>query len=133
MGNILTIKNNDQDLNIDNLLDNEIFVIEDIQGSKLLINYNNEFFFRSKSINSDNLNIIDLAIQTFYKKAIDYFNELPDRVKSLLPKDWWFCFEYFPDNQPANIEYNRIPKNNLILTSICKSGKFKYSYDANNI
>lgn len=129
MANILTINNNEKDFNIEDILDSEIIVIEDIQGSKLLVNYNNEFFFRSKSVNSDNLNIIDLAIQTFYKKAIDYFNDLPDRVKSLLPKEWWFCFEYFPDNQPANIEYNRTPKNNLILTSICKSGKFKYSFD----
>jgi hypothetical protein len=44
-----------------------------------------------------------------------------------MDKKWWFCFEFFPDSQPANIEYNRIPKNNLVLTSICKNGKFNYT------
>jgi hypothetical protein len=46
-----------------------------------------------------------------------------------LNKNWYFCFEYFPDNQPANIEYNRLPKNNLVLTSICKNGKFIYTIE----
>jgi len=40
-----------------------------------------------------------------------------------------FCFEYFPDNQPANIEYNRLPKNSLVLASICKNGKYEFTID----
>jgi hypothetical protein len=46
-----------------------------------------------------------------------------------LDRKWWFCFEYFPDEQPANIIYNRIPKNHLVLSSICKSSKFEYTVD----
>jgi hypothetical protein len=51
------------------------------------------------------------------------------RVKSLLNRKWWFCFEYFPDNQPANIEYSRVPKNNLVLTALNKSGKYDFSIE----
>ena len=54
---------------------------------------------------------------------------LPEFVTNLLSKTWWFCFEYFPDNQPGNIEYKKIPKNNLILTCIVKGTKYKYNYD----
>jgi hypothetical protein len=46
-----------------------------------------------------------------------------------LNRKWWFCFEYFPDNQPANIEYNRVPKNQLVLSSINKSGKYEFLID----
>jgi len=46
-----------------------------------------------------------------------------------MPKKWYFVFEYFPDDQPANIKYDRIPKNNLILTGICKNKKFDYKIE----
>jgi len=65
-------------------------------------------------------------MQNFYNPAMDYFNSLSDRVKSLMPKKWWFCFEYFPDNQPANIDYNRMPKNGLVLTAINKNRSYDY-------
>ena len=70
--------------------------------------------------------MIDLAMQNYYNPAIDYFNDLDSRVKSLLNKKWSFCFEYFPDEQPANIKYKRVPKNKLVLTSINKSGKYEF-------
>jgi hypothetical protein len=73
--------------------------------------------------------MIDLAMQNYYNPALEYLNSLDVRVKSLLNKKWWFCFEYFPDNQPANIEYERTPKNNLVLTTIYKSGKYDFIID----
>jgi hypothetical protein len=47
------------------------------------------------------------------------------RVKGLMPKNWSFCFEYFPDTTPANIQYDKSPKNGLVLTTINKSGKYE--------
>ena len=127
----LTNLNNLQDENILNdIFSNEITIYEDIQGSKIYVNWNgNNFTIKPKSLNSESINIIDLAMQNYYNHAINFFNTLDHRVKSLLNKSWWFCFEYFPDNQPANIAYNRIPKNHLVLTSICKNNKFNYSTD----
>jgi hypothetical protein len=75
------------------------------------------------------LNLIDLSLQNYYNPAINYFNNFDKRVKGLMPKKWWFCFEFFPDQMPANIEYQRMPKNGLVLTTISKSGKFEYSLD----
>lgn len=118
---------------LNKILDGELTILEDIQGSKIYVNWNgHRFTFKSKSLSTDPINIIDLAMQNYYNHAIDFFDELPERVTSLLNKKWWFCFEYFPDNQPANIEYNRIPKNHLVLTSICKGNKFDYTMEEIN-
>jgi hypothetical protein len=115
---------------LNKILDGDLIILEDIQGSKIYVNWNGQkFTIKAKSLSSDPINLIDLAMQNYYNHAIDFFDNLPDRVTSLLNKKWWFCFEYFPDNQPANIEYNRIPKNHLVLTSICKGNKFDYTIE----
>jgi hypothetical protein len=115
---------------LNKILDSEITVLEDIQGSKIYVNWNgHKFNIKAKSLSSEPINLIDMAMQNYYNHAIDFFDELPDRVTGLLNRKWWFCFEYFPDNQPANIEYNRIPKNHLVLTSICKGNKFDYTLE----
>lgn len=120
---------NDKEL-LDNILKSDLIIYEDIQGSKIYVNWNgSEFSIRPKSIKNDNLNLVDLAIQNYYNLAIDYLNSIDDRVKNLLSKKWWFCFEYFPDNQPGNIEYQRTPKNNLVLTSIIKNNKYTFDTD----
>lgn len=121
------IKNVDKKV-LSKLFKKELTVFEDIQGSKIYVNHNKgNFTIKAKTLNSDPINLIDLATQKYYNKAINFFYSLPERVTSLMPKKIWFCFEYFPDSQPANIQYDRLPKNNLILTSIVKNNKFDYS------
>jgi hypothetical protein len=130
MSKLITLNgmNNEEILN--DLFNDEIFVYEDVQGSKIWVNWNGkEFEIRPKSISSEPINLIDLAMQNYYNPALNYLNSLDERVKSLLNRKWWFCFEYFPDNQPANIEYNRVPKNQLVLSSINKSGKYEFLID----
>ena len=127
MSKLVTLNgNNDQEL-LSSIFDNEIIVFEDVQGSKIWVNWDGkEFTIKPKSMHNEPINLIDLAMQNYYNPAINYFTSLDVRVKSLLNRKWWFCFEYFPDNQPANIEYSRIPKNGLVLTSINKNGKYDF-------
>ena len=80
-------------------------------------------------MSNDPINLIDLAMQNYYNPVVKYLESLDVRVKSLLNKKWHFGFEYFPDNQPANIEYSRVPKNNLVLTTINKSGKYEFGIE----
>ncbi len=47
---------------------------------------------------------LDLAMQNYYNSAVRYFNTFDSRIKGLMPKNWWFCFEYFPDNQIKKIK-----------------------------
>ena len=130
MSNLKTLNDLENGKLLNSMFGNEITVFEDVQGSKIWANWNGqEFTIKPKSINSDPINLIDLAMQNYYNSAIDYLNSLDVRVKSLLNRKWWFCFEYFPDNQPANIEYQKLPKNGLVLTSIYKNGKYEFNID----
>lgn len=115
---------------IEKIKDKEILIYEDIQGSQIYVGYNGKkFIIKPKSIKNDELNFIDLTVQKFYNQAFAFFHTLPDYITDILNQNWWFVFEYFPDNQPANIEYKRKPKNSLILTCILKGTKHVYNYD----
>jgi hypothetical protein len=115
---------------INMIKDNEIIIYEDVQGSKICVKHDgNKFIIKPKSVKSDELNFIDLTVQNFYNDAYRFFNNLPQHVIDLINPEWWFIFEYFPDNQPANIEYSRKPKNNLILTCIVKKNKYIYNIE----
>lgn len=130
MSKLITLNEIDDNEVLDELFNDEITVFEDIQGSKIWVNWNGkEFTIKPKSIKNSPINLIDLAMQNYYNPTIQYFESFDDRVKSLLNKKWWFCFEYFPDEQPANIEYSRTPKNKLVLTAINKSRKFDFSIE----
>jgi len=131
MSKLITLNNSQDNTDVlDEIFENDIVVYEDIQGSKIWINWDgNNFILKSKSISNEPINMVDLAMQNYYNPAINYINMFDNRVRGLMPKNWWFGFEYFPDKQPANIEYNRIPKNGLVLSSICKNLKYDYSVD----
>jgi len=114
---------------INQISNNELIIYEDVQASKIFCNYiNGTWVIRPKNINQNPINLIDLATQKYYKWALMYLLSLNDNVTELLRPNTFFCFEYFPDEHPANILYEKIPKNHLILTCICKYGK-KYVYD----
>ncbi len=117
------------------LTEQPIIVYEDIQAAKIWCSYNNSektWEIKPKSPNSIAINMVDLAYQKYYKYVYAFLLSLPTEVTDLLRSGYQFAFEYFPDNQPANIEYDRMPKNGLILTCICKYGKY-FSYDYNEI
>jgi len=120
--------NNQPDNLVESLKDKDLLIYEDIQGAQIFVRWNgSKFIIRPKSINSPDLNFVDLAIQKFYNIVFQYLHTLPDYVTNLLSSNWWFCFEYFPDLQPAHIEYKKLPLNNLILTCIVKGTKYKYN------
>lgn len=128
MARLMRLNNLSDDKILNSLFKKEIIIFEDVQGSKIYVNWDGKkFTIKPKSYSSDPINLVDMAMQKYYNRAILFFENLDERVKGLLNRKWWFGFEYFPDNQPANIEYNRIPKNNLVLTSISKAGKFDYT------
>ena len=130
MSKLLTLNSIEDSSIIDDILNDELIIIEDIQGSKIWVNWNgSEFQIRTKSVNGERINLVDLAMQNYYNPVFNYFSALDNRVKSLLNKKWWFCFEFFTDEQPANITYSRTPKNGLVITSIYKQGKYGFNID----
>lgn len=118
---------------IELLMNQEITVYEDIQGTKIWCNYTgNKWEIRPKSIKQNPINMVDLTTQKLYKYVYGYLLSLSDEITSLLSPNLYFCFEYFPDPQPANIKYDKLPKNRLILTCICKNGR-RYIYDVEQL
>lgn len=130
MGKLITLNGLDDQSILNDILNDELIIIEDVQGSKIWVNWNGDnFTIKPKTISNDSINLVDLAMQNYYNPVIKYFENLDDRVRGLINKKWWFGFEYFPDEQPANIEYSRVPKNGLVLTSINKGGKYESLVD----
>lgn len=117
------------------LTEQPIIVYEDIQASKIWCSFNKltkTWEIKPKSPNGIAINMVDLAYQKYYKYVYAFLISLPSEATDLLRQGFQFGFEYFPDNQPANIAYDKMPKNGLILTCICKYGKY-FSYDYNEI
>lgn len=130
MGKIIKLNGVEDNNILDDIFENDIIIFEDVQGSKIWVNWNGrEFSIRPRTLNNDPLNLIDLSLQMYYNSALNYFNSFDIRVKGLMPKSWSFCFEFFPDCQPASVEYQRLPKNSLVLTAINKNGKYQYTTD----
>lgn len=61
---------------------------------------------------------IDVTLSQYYNPAIKHIQNIPmDKIK-LIPENWRFCCEYFIDNAPVYISYDRMPKNGLVLINI---------------
>lgn len=130
MGKIVTLNGVENENILSDIFEGDIIVFEDIQGSKIWVNWDGkDFTIKPKSLNSEPINMIDLAMQNYYNPAINYFNTFDIRIKGLMPRNWNFCFEYFPDLTPGNIEYQKLPKHGLVLTAINKNGKYQCSTD----
>ena len=112
----------DKNINLDDLFSQELIVYEDIKGIEILVKWNLNGFEIKTDLNSDIINMSDEYNLSYYNKAVSYFNSLDDRIKSLIPKKWWFCFQYFPDME-NNYIYNKKAKNNLVLCFIYKNDK----------
>lgn len=123
------------DINSDNFIemlkDSDIIVYENIQGTKIFFNFdeNQELTVKARSVTNDPINRIDLALQKYYNKIFNYLEALDERAKKLIPSDWWFCCEYFYDTQPAHINYDYVPSNNLILTNIYKGDMYTFDLE----
>ena len=70
---------------VENINDKELLIYEDIQGSKIFVNWNGEKIqIKPKSLNNYPINFIDLTMQVFYNQAYNYFLSLPDYVVTIL-------------------------------------------------
>ncbi len=103
---------------VDDLFDSELTVTENLDGPSFSFEKNytdDEISFYKK--NQDNpITRVDRILMTYYEKPINYINSLPTDIKKDLPKGWRFGIVYFPSKNPVRVEYDRIPKNNIILS-----------------
>jgi hypothetical protein len=64
------------------------------------------------------ITLVDRTLMKYYEKPIQYIESLPPHVIQRIPRNWRFGLEYFANNKPVEIFYDRVPKNNLILSYV---------------
>ena len=101
-----------------NLLMQKCLVTEKIQASSLHVRREDRLLQFYKSGNRQPLNKIDRTIVSYYEKGIGHFKALLDEQIQQMPSDWKFGFDYMISEKTVDIEYDTLPKNNLILTHI---------------
>ena len=105
---------------VDKLFSQIVTVSEKLDGSvfsfeKNLIDEDISFYKRDQ----DNpITKIDRILMSYYERPINYIGSLSHDIKRQIPNGWRFGMEYFCDNKPVNITYQREPKNGLVLTHI---------------
>jgi hypothetical protein len=111
---------------IEKLFSKEIIVTENLDGSSFSFEKdfvgNNISFYKKDQENP--ITKVDRLLMTYYEKPIYYIESLPLDIINEIPKGWRFGMLYFPNTKPVRIEYDRIPKNHLILTHITVRNEF---------
>ena len=100
------------------LLKQRCLVTEKIQASSFHVRNTDKGYDYYKSGARVPMNKVDRTIVRYYENAIDYFRSIPKEVREDMPKDWKFGFDYMTEKKTVDIQYDALPKNNLILTHI---------------
>jgi hypothetical protein len=103
---------------IENLFTKYVIVSEQLDGSRFTVMKANDNSLVYCKKDGSIINFIDRTMMVFYERAIEHFESLGTDVLIKMPDNWVFGFQYFPSLAPVNIVYDRLPKNNLILTDI---------------
>ena len=105
---------------INNLFNSYVTINEKMDGSAFVFERNIEtgrfnFYKRDQRYP---ITLVDRTLMKYYEKPINYIESLPPHILKEIPRGWRFGLEYFSNNQPVEIAYDRLPKNNLILSYI---------------
>lgn len=136
MSELINLNNKEDQLSSDDFIKalkgKDLLIYEQIEGSKIFVNYdtkNETFLIRPKSIKNDPIGLIDLAEQKYWGRAYAFFSTTPRYVTNIINPKWTFVFTYLPNELSTNIHYDKVPLNNLILTGIMKGGKYTFNYE----
>jgi len=100
------------------LIDLPCVVSEKIQASSFHVKKTKTGFEYYKSGSKHHMDRVDRTMVKYYENAINYFGTILKEIKDDMPLDWKFGFDYMIDNKTIDIEYDTLPKNNLILTHV---------------
>jgi cytidyltransferase-like protein len=114
---------------IDELFNSFLTVNEKMDGSAFVFERDQETgkFVFYKRDQRNPITLVDRTLMRYYEKPIQYLESLAPHILQKIPRGWRFGLEYFADVKPVEIAYDRIPKNNLILSYVhprLESGKY---------
>lgn len=114
---------------VDELFNSYVTVNEKMDGSAFIFERSPETgkFIFYKRDQRNPITLVDRTLMKYYEKPIQYIESLPPHIIQKIPRGWRFGLEYFSNTQPVEIAYDRLPKNNLILSYVhpkSESGKY---------
>ena len=107
---------------VNDLFSDYLVVTEKLSGSSFSFEIQNNKFTFFKGNGQRPINLVDRTLMVYYEPAIKYIQDTKKSVISTIPDNWSFCFQYFVHNEPGVIKYDKLPKNNLVLTHIQVKG-----------
>lgn len=107
------------------LLNHYVIINEKVDGTFFGVkkDKNDQFKYFKKS---GEITYVDRVLMKYYNPAITYFESMPFEKRQRIPSNFYFGFEYFTSGDSQKSKYDRLPKNNLVLSYIHKlddSGK----------
>lgn len=105
---------------VENLFNSYVTVNEKMDGSAFMFERDVETgkFIFYKRDQRNPITMVDRTLMKYYEKPILYIESLPIHIIKEIPRGWKFGLEYFSNSNPVEIAYDRIPKNNLILSYV---------------
>jgi len=103
---------------VDALLNHKCLVLEKIDGSSFHVKREGKEFAYYKSGSKQKMDLVDRTIVRYYENAIRHFKSVSLEAVEDMPFDWKFGFDYLVDHKTIDVEYDLLPKSNLILTHI---------------
>tara|TARA_Y100000389_G_scaffold178154_1_gene191060 strand:- start:86 stop:3772 length:3687 start_codon:yes stop_codon:yes gene_type:complete len=103
---------------LDDLFNDYLIVTEKLAGSSFSFQKKDNTLQFFKGDSKKPISLIDRTLMVYYEKPIQFISDIPAEILTTVPNNWRFCFQYFVNNKPTNIEYERLPHNSLVLTHI---------------
>ena len=104
--------------NFIDMLKERVLVTEKISAPSFHMQRTSDGFEFFKTSKSESLDIVDRTMISLYEVAINHMQSISSSQKEELPKDFKFGFEYLPETNASSLQYDKTPKNYLILTHI---------------
>ncbi len=123
INNLRKVRDKRGDDFLNNLLNNFVVINENIDGTFFGVKKDKEsgkFRYFKKS---GEITYVDRMLMKFYNPAIAYFETLSDDKKSRIPSNFYFGFEFITSRDKKSSNFNRKPKNNLVLSYIHRLGE----------
>ena len=109
---------------VEKLFSSYVTVNEKMDGSAFVFERDQETgkFIFYKRDQRNPITMVDRTLMKYYEIPIIYIESLPAHIIKEIPRGWRFGLEYFANSSPVEIAYDRVPKNNLILSYIRTKG-----------
>ena len=111
---------------IDDLFSREVVVSEKLNGMSFSFEksfFDHSIYFYKRDQNTP-ISKIDRLLMKYYETPIDYIEKLAPIVLDEIPHGWRFGMEFFINQSPVYVSYNKLPKNSLILTHIIVKNEY---------